>query len=63
MKVCAEAVHSVVNHESHLPWPAQYLVNLEGDSCCSAQCKNVSHVKSISHESYAAGAVFREVGG
>ena len=30
-----------VNHESFFAWQwqAQYLVMLEGDSCCSAQCK------------------------
>ena len=26
------------NHESDFPWQAQYLVKLEGDSCCSAHC-------------------------
>ena len=25
-----------INHESHLTWPAQYLVRLEGDAYCSA---------------------------
>ena len=28
-----------INHESHFRWQAQYLVNLEGDACCSAHCK------------------------
>ena len=28
-----------INHESHLTWQAQYLVMLEGESCCSAHCK------------------------
>ena len=28
-----------INHESHFAWQAQYLVKLEADSCCSAQCK------------------------
>ena len=28
-----------INQESHFWWQAQYLVRLEGDTCCSAQCK------------------------
>ena len=28
-----------INHESHFTGQAQYLVRLEGDACCSAQCK------------------------
>ena len=28
-----------INHEIHFAWQAQYLVKLEGDACCSAQCK------------------------
>ena len=28
-----------INHEKPLAWQAQYLVRLEGDSCCSAHCK------------------------
>ena len=28
-----------INHENHFWWQAQYLVKLEADSCCSAQCK------------------------
>ena len=28
-----------INHESHFTWHAQYLVRLEGESCCSAYCK------------------------
>ena len=27
-----------INHEIHFAWQAQYLVKLEDDSCCSAQC-------------------------
>ena len=27
------------NHACHFTWQAQYLVRLEGDACCSAQCK------------------------
>ena len=28
-----------INHEIHFAWQAQYLVKLEGDSCCSAHWK------------------------
>ena len=28
-----------INHASHFTWLAQYLVRLEGESCCSAHCK------------------------
>ena len=28
-----------INVEIHFAWQAQYLVKLEGDSCCSAYCK------------------------
>ena len=28
-----------INHETLFSWQAQYLVMLDGDSCCSAQCK------------------------
>ena len=28
-----------VNDEIHFAWQAQYLVKLEGDSCCSAHCQ------------------------
>ena len=28
-----------INHEIHFAWQAQYLVQLEADSCCSAHCK------------------------
>ena len=28
-----------INHEGHFSWQAQYLVRLEGESCCSARCK------------------------
>ena len=28
-----------INHENDFPWQAQYLVKLEGDSCCFAHCK------------------------
>ena len=27
------------NHECHFTWQAQYLVRVEGASCCSAHCK------------------------
>ena len=28
-----------INHESHFSWQAHYLVSLDNDTCCSAQCK------------------------
>ena len=28
-----------INHGSHFSWQSQYLVRLEGESCCSAHCK------------------------
>ena len=30
---------SRINHDIHFAWQAQYLVTLEYESCCSAQCK------------------------
>ena len=30
---------STINHDIHFAWQAQYLVKLEGDSCCSAHWK------------------------
>ena len=29
-----------ISHESHSVWQAQYLLKLEADSCCSANCKH-----------------------
>ena len=28
-----------IKDQIHFAWHAQYLVKLEGDSCCSAHCK------------------------
>ena len=28
-----------INHACQFAWQVQYLVRLEGDACCSAQCK------------------------
>ena len=28
-----------VAHESHFAWQVQYLLTLQDESCCSAQCK------------------------
>ena len=28
-----------INHACLFAWQVQYLVRLEGDACCSAQCK------------------------
>ena len=30
---------SGINHDVHFAWQAQYLVKLEGDSCCFAHWK------------------------
>ena len=30
---------TMINHEIHFPWQAQYLVRLDNDTCCSAHCK------------------------
>ena len=30
---------TTINDAYHFPWQAQYLVRLEGDACCSADCK------------------------
>ena len=30
---------SRINHDIHFVWQAQYLVKLQGDSCCSAHWK------------------------
>ena len=27
-----------INHDCHFSWQAQYLVGLEGHTCCSARC-------------------------
>ena len=29
----------LINHKIHFAWQAQYLVRLQGDSCCSAHWK------------------------
>ena len=28
-----------ISHGTHFSWQAQYLVSLDNDTCCSAQCK------------------------
>ena len=33
-----------INHDTHFSWQGQYLVTLEDDFCCSAQCKIAVHV-------------------
>ena len=30
---------TTIKHASHSVWQAQYLVRLDGDTCCSAHCK------------------------
>ena len=44
MPVAPQVVNDVsyvsrINHDMHFAWQAQYLVKLQGDSCCSAYCK------------------------
>ena len=44
MRVALRVVSDVsnvtgTNHACHFTWQAQYLVRLEGDACCSAQCE------------------------
>jgi len=34
-------------HASHFAWQAQYLVRLEGDTCCSAIVNDMSYVTRI----------------
>ena len=52
-----------INHEIHFAWQAQYLVKLEGDSCCSAHCKRFFMCDADqSWDSFCvAGAVFGEL--
>ena len=51
-------------HESDFAWQAQYLVQLEGDSCCSAPCKwrFISDADQSWDSFCVAGAVFGGVG-
>ena len=53
-----------INHEIHFAWQAQYLVKLEGDSCCSAHCKwrFICEADQWWDSFCVAGAVFGEVG-
>ena len=44
MPVASRIVNDVacvtgINDACHFTWQAQYLVRLEGESCCSAHCK------------------------
>ena len=51
-------------HKNDFAWQAQYLLQLEGDSCCSAHCKwrFISDVDQSWDSFCVAGAVFGEVG-
>ena len=43
------------NHACHFTWQAQYLVRLEGDACCSAQCEwrfNVTKINDAIHSAW-----------
>ena len=48
-----------------ISWHAQYLVKLEGDACCSAQCTErfICNEDQSSASFFVAGAVFGDVGG
>ena len=42
-----------IKQSSHFSWQAQYLVRLDGDTCCSAHIVNdVSYVTTIKHASH-----------
>ena len=51
------------NHESHFWWQAQYLVRLEGHTCCSAYCTGrfMRDQDQPSEPFFVAGAIFGEV--
>ena len=53
-----------INHQCHFSWQVQYLVMLEGDSCCSVHC--TGRFMCDGDQSWApffmAGAVFGDVG-
>ena len=53
-----------INHEIHFAWQAQYLVKVEGDSCCSAHSKwrFICEADQSWDALCVAGAVFGEVG-
>ena len=53
-----------INHEIHFAWQAQYLLKLEGDTCCSAHCKwrFIREADQWWVSFCVAGAVFGEVG-
>ena len=53
-----------INHEIHFAWQAQYLVKVEGDSCCSAHSKwrFICEADQWRDSFCVAGAVFGEVG-
>ena len=54
-----------INHQCHFAWQAQYLVKLEGDSCCSTHCTGrfMSDKDQSSESFFVAGGVFGDVGG
>ena len=55
---------TTIKHASHSVWQAQYLVRLDGDTCCSAHCKRrfICDDDQACESFCVAGAVFREVG-
>ena len=55
---------TTIKHASHSVWQAQYLVRLDGDTCCSAHCKRrfICDDDQACESFCVAGAVVREVG-
>ena len=47
----ASAYVSIINHESDFSWQAQYLMKVEGDSCCSRIVNDVTFERGLNHES------------
>ena len=55
---------TTIKHASHSVWQAQYLVRLDGDTCCSAHRKRrfICDDDQACESFCVAGAVFGEVG-
>ena len=52
-----------IHHQRYFLWQAQYLVMVEGDSCCPAPCTGRFMMCDESSMSFSvAGAIFGEVG-
>ena len=55
---------TTIKHASHSVWQAQYLVRLDGDTCCSAHCKRrfICDDDQACESFCVAGAVFGKIG-